>query len=308
MAKSDKQTSDKQAGSGGNLRFAGCGAIVTGAGSGIGRETTLAFAEQGANVYGTDISAEALAATAKMGAGLPGAIAVGVHDVASRASCFEAVDGARDALGSFNVLCNIAGISWAEHVVNVTEEMWNKMMGVNLSGVFWMSQAALPHLLEVAGADGGAGTDGGAGAGGGTDAATDAAPEIGTGGLGGDDTQPSPSIVNIASTAGLMGQAYTVPYCATKGGVVLLTKSMAMEFAKTSLRVNAVAPGGVDTSLAQNFQMPGDVDVALVQRYWGFRGMSHPRAMANAVLFLASAEANRIHGAVLSVDAGMTAG
>ncbi len=303
MAKSDKQTSEKQAGagsggSGGNLRFAGCGAIVTGAGSGIGRETTLAFAEQGANVYGIDINPEALAATAEMGAGLPGAISVGVHDVSSRASCFEAVDGARDALGSFNVLCNIAGISWAEHVVNVTEEMWDKMMGVNLSGVFWMSQAALPHLLEQAGA----GTDGKA------SADTDAAPEIGTGGLGGDDTRPTPSIVNIASTAGLMGQAYTVPYCATKGGVVLLTKSMAMEFAKTSLRVNAVAPGGVDTSLAQNFQMPSDVDVALVQRYWGFRGMSHPRAMANAVLFLASAEANRIHGTVLSVDAGMTAG
>lgn len=288
MAKSDKQSTPDH-----NLRFAGCGAIVTGAGSGIGRETTLAFAEQGADVYGTDINSEALAATAEMSASLPGNVSTGVHDVASRASCFEAVEGARDALGSFNVLCNIAGISWAEHVVNVTEEMWDKMMGVNLGGVFWMSQAALPHLLEGAGSFG---EDG------------DATPEIGSGGFGGDDAQPTPSIVNIASTAGLMGQAYTVPYCATKGGVVLMTKAMAMEFAKTGLRVNAVAPGGVDTSLAQNFQMPGDVDVALVQRYWGFRGMSHPRAMANAVLFLASAEANRIHGTVLSVDAGMTAG
>ncbi len=278
-----------------NRRFVGCGAIVTGAGSGIGRETTLAFAQEGANVYSTDINAETLAETAEMGAGLPGAIHTGVHDVSSRASCFEAVAAAQDALGSFNILCNIAGISWAEHAVNVTEEMWDKMIGINLSGVFWMSQAALPHLLEQAG-------------GAAPDESRDELPELGSGGQGGFDTAPSPSIVNISSTAGIMGQAYTVPYCATKGGVALMTKSFAMEFAKTNLRVNAVAPGGVDTSLSQNFHMPADVDFELIQRFMGFRGMSHPRAMANAVLFLASAEANRLNGTILSVDAGMTAG
>ena len=283
-----------------NRRFENCGAIVTGAGSGIGRETVLMLAQEGANVYGTDINPDSLAETTKMGADLPGEIHTGVHDVASRQACFEAIDAAKSKLGNFHILCNVAGISWAEHVTNITEQMWDQMLGVNLSGVFWMTQAALPELLEQAKAFGGYTDAGGSGG--------SEAPEVGSGGAGGYDTVPTPNIVNIASNAGIIGQAYTVPYCATKGGVVLLTKSLAMEYAKTSLRVNAVAPGGVDTSLSQNFQMPGDVDFSLMQRYMGFRGMSHPKVMANAVLFLASAEANRINGSILSVDAGMTAG
>lgn len=283
-----------------NHRFAGCGALVTGAGSGIGRETTLAFAQEGASVYATDINAATLAETAEMGSSLEGAIHTGVHDVSSRTSCFEAVAAAQAALEGFNILCNIAGISWAEHAADVTEEMWDKMMAINLSGVFWMSQAALPHLLQQAASFGDFTAAEGAGG--------NEMPELGSGGAGGFDTRSTPSIINIASNAGLFGQAYTIPYCASKGGVVLLTKSFAMEFAKTNLRVNAVAPGGVDTALSQNFHIPGDVDFTLMQPYMGYRGMSHPRAMANAILFLASAEANRIHGTILSVDAGLTAG
>lgn len=115
-------------------------------------------------------------------------------------------------------------------------------------------------------------------------------------------------IVNIASNAGLIGQAYTVVYCMTKGAVVQLTKSLAMEYMKQPLRVVAIAPGGVDTGLLRNYQMPSDVDFDLVMRYTGARGMAKPDDIANLFAFLASDEARNIHGTVVSSDGGMTAG
>ena len=115
-------------------------------------------------------------------------------------------------------------------------------------------------------------------------------------------------IVNIASNAGLIGQAYTVVYCMTKGAVVQLTKSLAMEYMKQPLRVVAIAPGGVDTGLLRNYQMPSDVDFDLVMRYTGARGMASPDDIANLFAFLASDEARNIHGTVVSSDGGMTAG
>ena len=74
-----------------------------------------------------------------------------------------------------------------------------------------------------------------------------------------------------------MGQAYTVAYCMTKGAIVQMTRALAMEYAKTPLRVNAIAPGGVDTSLSRNFQIPDDLDFELMARYTGFRGMAPAR-------------------------------
>ena len=115
-------------------------------------------------------------------------------------------------------------------------------------------------------------------------------------------------IVNVASNAGLIGQAYTVVYCMTKGAVVQLTKSLAMEYLKQPLRVVGIAPGGVDTGLVHNYAMPGDVDWDLVMRYTGARGMADPADMANLFAFLASDEARNIHGTVVSSDGGLTAG
>jgi meso-butanediol dehydrogenase/(S,S)-butanediol dehydrogenase/diacetyl reductase len=116
------------------------------------------------------------------------------------------------------------------------------------------------------------------------------------------------NIVNIASNAGLMGQAYTVVYCMTKGAVIQLTRALAMEYIKTPLRVNAIAPGGVDTNLARGFQIPGDVDVELMARYTGLRRMARPDDVAGLFAFVASDEGGNIHGAILSTDAGLTAG
>jgi NAD(P)-dependent dehydrogenase (short-subunit alcohol dehydrogenase family) len=116
------------------------------------------------------------------------------------------------------------------------------------------------------------------------------------------------NIVNVASNAGLMGQAYTVAYSMTKGAVIQLTKSLAMEYMKTPLRVNGIAPGGIESSLTAGYQMPDDLDWDFVGRYAGFRGMGVPQDIAQLVSLLASADGINFHGSILSSDRGVTAG
>lgn len=116
------------------------------------------------------------------------------------------------------------------------------------------------------------------------------------------------NVVNIASNAGLMGQAYTVAYCMTKGAIIQMTRSLAMEFAKKDLRVNAIAPGGVNTALSTNFTIPDGIDFDLMTPYVGFRGMAEAEEIAGLFSYLASDEAKSVHGATLSIDNGLTAG
>lgn len=248
-------------------RFSGQVALVSGAGSGIGRATALRLAREGAMVMGVDIDDDGLARTAESAVGLPGEVATGRCDVTSRDECHSAVSATVERFGALDHLANVAGIARAHHVTDVTQQEWDLIMAVNVGGVFWLSQAAIPHLLERSG-----------------------------------------SIVNVASNAGLMGQAYTVPYCTSKGAVVQLTRSIAMEYVKTGLRVNCVCPGGVATALAENFQTPADVDFELMAPYMGHRGMAEADDAADAIVWLMSAEARRCHGTILSVDAGLTAG
>ncbi len=115
------------------------------------------------------------------------------------------------------------------------------------------------------------------------------------------------NIVNIASNAGLMGCAYTVPYCATKGAVVNMTRALAVEFVKTPIRVNAIAPGGVNTPLVSNFELADDIDISLIANIMGFRTASEPEQIAALFAFLASDEAGNIHGSIISADGGLTA-
>ena len=114
-------------------------------------------------------------------------------------------------------------------------------------------------------------------------------------------------LINIASNAGLMEQAYTIPYCATKGGIVNLTRAMAMEVIKTGVRVNAIAPGGIDTPLVHNFQLAEDIDFTLMQNHIGYRDPSSAEQIAAFFAFLASDQASNIHGSILSADGGLTA-
>jgi meso-butanediol dehydrogenase / (S,S)-butanediol dehydrogenase / diacetyl reductase len=116
------------------------------------------------------------------------------------------------------------------------------------------------------------------------------------------------NIVNVASNAGLMGQAYTVVYCMSKGAVVQLTRALAMEYVKTPLRVNAIAPAGMDTPGTRAYQFPPDIDYDLMRPYVGMRGMGDPADVAALFAFIASDDGRSIHGAILSIDNGVTAG
>ena len=248
-------------------RFDGRVALLTGAASGIGRATALRLAADGATIAGFDRDDEGLAAVVQEVADAGGRMTTTVGDVSIRESCVAAVEEAVEAHGRLDVLANIAGVSWSEHVADTTEESWDRMLGINVSGVFWCCQAAIPHLIATNG-----------------------------------------NIVNIASNAGLMGQAYTVAYSTTKGAVVNMTRALAMEFIKEPIRINAVAPGGVDTSMTRNYSMPDDLDFSLIQPYIGFRDMADAEELANVIAFVASPEASRIHGAIIPVDGGLTAG
>jgi NAD(P)-dependent dehydrogenase (short-subunit alcohol dehydrogenase family) len=248
-------------------RFTGKVALLTGAASGIGRSVALRLASEGATVFGVDINADGLDETAAA-VGEAGGTMVGRQvDVTSRNECRAAVAACVDELGRLDVLGNIAGLARAEHVVDVTEQQYRQMVGVNVDGAFFLAQAAIPHLLESEG-----------------------------------------NIVNLASNAGLMGQAYTVVYCMTKGALIQLTRALAMEYIKTPMRVNAIAPGGVDTALARGFHIPDDVDFELMGRYTGLRPMAQPDDVSGLFAFVASDDGRNIHGAVLSTDGGLTTG
>jgi NAD(P)-dependent dehydrogenase (short-subunit alcohol dehydrogenase family) len=248
-------------------RFDGRVALLTGAASGIGRATALRLAADGATIAGFDRDGEGLAAVVREVADAGGRMTTTVGDVSIRETCVAAVEETVEAHGRLDVLANIAGVCWSEHVADTTEESWDRMLGINVSGVFWCCQAAIPHLISTNG-----------------------------------------NIVNIASNAGLMGQAYTVAYSTTKGAVVNMTRSLAMEFIKEPIRINAIAPGGVDTSMTRNYSLPDDLDFSLMQPYIGFRKMADAEELANVIAFVASAEASRIHGAIIPVDGGLTAG
>ena len=248
-------------------RFAERAALVTGAASGIGRASALRLASEGARIFACDVDKPKLDQTVAAIAAAGGVAAAHPLDVSDPAACRDAVAAAAARFGKLDVLCNIAGVMYWGHATEITEAEWNRILAVNLSGVFFLSQAAIPHLLETRGV-----------------------------------------ILNMASAAGVKGQAYTLPYSAAKAAVVSLTRCLALEFGKRGLRVVALAPGGVKTALTADTRFPEGADRALIQKMMPLGPLAEPEEIAAAVAYLASDEARYVNGAVLSIDGGQTAG
>lgn len=116
------------------------------------------------------------------------------------------------------------------------------------------------------------------------------------------------AIVNVASSAAFIGEAYAAAYCASKWGIVGMTKAMAMEFQKAPIRINAIAPGGMITNIAANFVPPENCDFELIKRFSGMRGTVEVEDVADMILLLASDAGRGFHGACINLDAGITAG
>lgn len=116
------------------------------------------------------------------------------------------------------------------------------------------------------------------------------------------------NIVNVSSTAAFIGQSYTAPYAATKAALLSLTRSLAMEFIKTPVRINAIAPGGMMTEMVQGLAFPEGADTDMILRYCGFRPPNTPEDIVEPLMFLASDRARAVHGACYTADNGITAG
>jgi len=236
--------------------------LVTGGASGIGFATARRFLEEAARVCILDRDGEALA---RAKADLPALTAVLQADVSDLVQARRAVAEATDAMGSIDVLVNNAGISIRHDFLDITPEEWDQVLGVNLTGVFYMAQITARHMVE----------------------------------------RGSGVILNMASTGGKTGYPHYADYCASKGGVLALTQTMALELAPT-VRVNAVSPGYVLTPMQRAEYSDAMLDA--VNRKIPFGRHAKPEEVAGLFAFLASDDAGFVTGHEYVMDGGETVG
>ena len=253
------------------MRFTDRVALITGGTSGIGRATAIAFAGEGAAVAFTGRNQERGAEVLREIEAAGGRGLFVAADVRSAEDCRKAVDETLAAFGSIDVLFNNAGVYFANDVVACTEEEWDEQIDSSLKGSFLMSKFTLPSMIE----------------------------------------RGSGSIINNSSGWGLVGGDRGAAYCAAKGGMVILTKAMAIDHGPQGIRVNAVCPGDTMTPMEradaerQGWSWEQYLEVAS-ERPLG--RMGQPEEVASVVLFLASDEASFITGTAIPVDGGGVAG
>jgi NAD(P)-dependent dehydrogenase (short-subunit alcohol dehydrogenase family) len=241
-------------------RFEGRVALVTGAGSGIGRATAHRLVEEGASVLAADVSGDGLDITASA-ASRPDAVTPMVGDVTDPTFAPAAVEAALALSGRLDLLVNAAGILRFEHSHEADMDAWERILAVNLTGTFRCCRAAIPALLDGGGA-----------------------------------------IVNVASTSALFGHPWAAAYASSKGGVLALSKTLAVEYAKQGLRVNAVCPGSIETPITDAFHLPAGADGKLLHRIMSPVGMGEPAVVAAAIAYLGSDDATHVNGAELRID------
>ena len=254
-------------------RFAGKDCVVTGAGSGIGRAVALRLSAEGARVALLDLNLEAASETLALCGGDGHGFAA-VVDVRSESSVAAAAQAVAQHFGGVDVLVNNAGIEILGTIDETAPEVWDEVMAVNLRGPYLTSRIFLPQLFARADSIGGA------------------------------------AIVHNASLMGLVSSAGLAAYCASKAGVVSLTRSMALDFATRNLRVNCVCPGIIHTPmLERRFAMQPDRDQAY--RQTSMRPPVHyigrPEDVGAAIAYLASDEARFVTGSALTIDGGVGA-
>lgn len=237
-------------------------AVITGASRGIGRSIALALASKGAKIVAVDLD---LAATESVVAELKslGAEAVAVEgNVTNAADAEKMIDTAVESFGRVDILVNNAGITRDGLLIRMKEDDWDAVLGVNLKGAFLCTRAVSKVMTK----------------------------------------QRSGRIINIASVVGQMGNPGQANYCASKAGIIGLTKSNARELAKRNITVNAVAPGFIATAMTD--ALPEKAREELVAQI-PLERLGSPEDIANAVLFLAAEQSGYITGQVLAVNGGM---
>lgn len=251
-------------------RVAGKVIIVTGAASGIGAESAKALAREGARVVLTDRSADAGMALAEELAAGGAETLFVPHDVTREEDWLEVVAATKKRFGRIDGLVNNAGIGGGQPLLEATLEGWRTVIGVNLDGVFLGMRHVCPAMIETGGG----------------------------------------SVINISSILGKVGQPGAAAYCASKGGVALLTKATALELAPMGVRVNSVHPGYIETPLVNNALHEAENgnemrDILITRHALGRMGV--PKEIANGIVFLASDESSFMTGSELVIDGGYTA-
>ncbi|MDT4945315.1 MAG: hypothetical protein QOH14_2048 [Pseudonocardiales bacterium] len=259
-----------------SARLNGKVAIVTGAGAGIGAAAARRFASEGATVMCADVAAgraEETATAIRDAGGQAGAVGV---DVADSEQVRSLVERTVAQYGRIDVLYANAGVGGVGTAVDTDEAEWNRVISINLTGLWLTCKYVLPHMVAAG----------------------------------------SGSIVNQASIGGMRGVPAVAAYAAAKAGVIGLTRQMALDYGPSGVRVNAIAPGTVPTQLVQGIWAAGaglvaadslDERIERAAALYPLRRVGIPEDIANLALFLASDEAGWVTGAVYVIDGGKTA-